>query len=223
MSGIIFNGLANFSSPVEVQGSPQISTDEVTQAKMVNRSYAVVTANYKPLAQGQQDYQFSDCWLVNETPETVMGGVTFFRRLYAQLPATRNERRLIAFTMPGQSRVYYNTANPRAIINWDQYGAAAPFTRLISASVQFNYHLWPLPQNAVPQVTKVIYSGQTGSGAEVDWQGAKYIQNGTGWIQDGATSLINGSLAAWIYSVNDRRLIGPIWETEIVTVNALVY
>lgn len=215
----------DFAFAQEVEGSPAISTDEVTRAMLIVRSYAVYSSAYVPLPQGTPDVIYSDAYLVNEQPGSIQGPILFFQRVFAQIPVSRTESRIVAFTKPGISDydISHNTADP---IGWNQYGRAAPYTANRVASVVFTYALNPIA--SVPALTVILYAG-----AAVDFTGTvfKYVGNVTftvgadtvtepSWELAG-TTVPASSPSTWVVETNFRRWRGPIFETEVVQVTGV--
>lgn len=214
----------NFTYPREVQGSPVISTDDVTGAKLISRKYVVLTANYKPLPPAEKDPVFKDAYLINETPDQVVGVLTFFSRNYAQLPPTRTEPRRVAFTMPGRSAVELSEITGKPV-GWNPYGAAAPYTRDITGVATISYEVNPTV--VVEQITKIVFNG-----APVDFVGVVYEFVGNvevprpggivitepRWRYAGLTIpfVISGN---WICEIGFQRWRGPIWEKTVIRVN----
>lgn len=212
----------DFSFPVEVEGSPLISTDEITQAKIITRKYAVLTSSYSPLVQGTVDPVFLDCYLINETPAGIQGPIFFFNRNYAQIPDTRIESRIVTFTEPGRTDIQLSHITPTTI-GWNQYGRSAPYTSPHVAEVTYTYSLNPFA--VVPDLTAILYDG-----APVDFAGSVYTYVGN------TTTMVDGlpvteptwefvddtvpsvSPSTWVVETNFRRWRGPIFETEVVEV-----
>lgn len=214
----------DFTNPVEIQGSPSFALDEVTYARVITRRFAVQRNYYSPLPQATPDPTYKTALLVTEATDQIEGGIMFFRRVFAEMPATRTERRPLAFVIPGRSQVFYSskTALP---INWDKYGLAAPLNRLLLATSTFTYSLFA--PTLVTNLTKIVYQGQ-----EVDYAGPVYVPVGDVPIGGNQTEprwqfqgMTNPQIAPtfWIVAVNARRWMGPIWETETVTVSTAGY
>lgn len=230
----------DYSVPFETEGSPAISVDEITSAKIITRSFVVKRANYVPVLQtpGQlvQDYQFPTAYLVSESPTAERGSFLWFQRIYAQVPLARTEPRLIPFTRPGVAAAQISTISGKAI-GWNQYGASAPNTRQVQASVAYTYAL-----NAtftVPNLTRIVIGPNVTanppvfpalSQMPVDFCGPIYTYTGNvqvgylgnlisepRWTQT-ATTNPPTCPAPWIQEVNVTRWRGPIWQMEVVSV-----
>ena len=105
MADIIFYD-GNLGSPQEVEGSGQIHVDQVTTTTVITRKYAVWTKNYIAPIPGFisfVDPQYPAAYFVDEKIERITNGVTFFTRVFCNLPPGRIEQRLISFTYPGLS------------------------------------------------------------------------------------------------------------------------
>ena len=214
----------DFTFPVEVEGSPMISTDEVTKSLLITRTYAVYTANYVPTtAAGIVDPRYTTAYLVNETPVSIQGPILFFNRNFAQIPLGRVESRTIAFTRPGVSATQQSNITGR-IIGWNQYGKSAPYTANVVAQVTYSYGLSATP--STPALTRILYSG-----SPVDYVGFVFsyvgnqitIKDGEPvtephWMAAGQTSP-SSIPGLWIVEANVRRWRGPIFETEVVRVS----
>lgn len=214
----------NFTFPREIEGSPSISTDPITGSLLITRRYVILKANYKPVAAGAKDPVFKDAYLINETADQVVGVLQFFSRNYAQLPATRTEPRRIAFTLPGKSAVQTSELTGRPV-GWNPYGAAAPYTRDVNATVTISYELNPTV--VVENITKIIYKG-----APVDFVGSVYEFVGNVEVPRPGGVVIteprfryagitfpNVISGIWIAEVSLQRWLGPIWEKQVVSVN----
>ena len=132
----IYDG--TFSSAQEVEGSPSVGTDEITRALLITRTYAVGLTNYTPQAQGTADPGYANTYLINETPASIQGPIKFFNRNYAQVPSSRTENRMIAFTIPGKSEVVTSDISTLPI-GWNAYGSSAPYTKQVLADVNYSY------------------------------------------------------------------------------------
>jgi hypothetical protein len=220
LPAIVIDG--NFDNPFEIEGSPTFTVDEITYSLIVTRRYAVLKTAYKPIPQMTPDSVYKGCYLVNEISDSAEGPILKFHRVYAQLPSTRLERRLISFTFPGRSATYYSqlTALP---IGWNKYGVAPPVNRLILALVIYQYTLGP-PLALSTQLSKITYQGQ-----EVDFLGEVFVPVGNVPILGNQTEprySYQGETSPmfmfypWIVSMGSRRWMGPIWETETVEVIA---
>jgi hypothetical protein len=214
----------DFTYPREIEGSPVISTDDVTGAKLITRRYVVLTANYKPLPQAQKDPVFKDAYLVNENMDQVIGVLTFFSRNYAQLPATRTEPRRLAFTMPGKSAVEISEISGRPV-GWNPYGLAAPYTRDITGTAVISYEINPTV--VVEEISKITFKG-----APVDFVGPVYEFVGNVEVPRPGGIVITeprfryvgltfpvAVVGIWVAEVGLQRWRGPIWEKTVISVN----
>jgi len=227
----------NFANAVEIEGSPTFAIDEVTYARIITRRFAVLKSAYLPLPQGTKDPQIKNAVLVSEATDSVEGPIMKFHRIYAEVPGLRTERRIVAFTLPGMSAAQVSNVSGQAI-GWDKYGAGAPMTKLLSATVTFSYQVGA--PTTVCNVSKITYGLQgVYNGVqiykEVDFAGSVYVFKGMvtvlgmsgpvtepRWVFDGVTNppqIPN----PWLVSTNIRRWMGPIWETENVTVPTAFY
>ncbi len=222
--------------PVEVEGSPLISTDEVTASMHIKRSYAVAYQQWVRLAYNSRDPQFTTAPLVNEAGGNIQGGVLFFSRNYSEIPAARVEPREIAFTLPGRSAVQISSRTGGAI-GWNPYGAVAPQTVPKLARVEYSYAAaTSLAQNPATLFTPVTESALTYQGARVDFSGAVYVSVGDVSIPQGLTNpplveprwqfqgIVGGFFSGqdWIVSVNITRWRGPIFQREVVKIPTLI-
>lgn len=233
---------ANIDSPVEVEGSPAISTDEVTGSRVIKRSYAQRKSLWNRIAYASPDPFITNARLGPENPGNIVGPVLFFDRTYYEVPQPRVEPREISFPYPGRSAVQTSklTALP---IGWNPYGAAAPQALPVLARVEFSYaavtSLSQDPRNLfnVPTQSRLTYKGAT-----VDFSGQVYVSVGSvsvpqppvgfppvaqpaivepRWQLDGT---VGGFFSGqdWIYSVNISRWRGPVWQMEVVKVPFLI-
>lgn len=214
----------DFTFPREVEGSPLISTDEITKSKLITRTYAVYNSTYVPLTQGVPDVIYNNAYLVHEQPSSIQGPILFFQRVYAQLPAPRSEARTVSFSIPGQSAVQ-TSAVSGFVIGWNQYGTASPGTYPVKASVAISYTTSPF--SPTPPITKITFNG-----SPVDFVGSVFQYQGNqtvvlsptqsivepkwGLVGFTAPTIIPNN---WILEVNISRWRGIIWQYEIVTVN----
>jgi len=214
----------NFTYPREIEGSPSLSTDPITGSLLITRRYVILKANYKPIEPAAKDPVFKDAYLINETADQVVGVLQFFSRNYAQLPATRVEPRRVAFTLPGRSAVQLSEITGKPV-GWNPYGAAAPYTRDVNATVTISYVINPTV--VVEQLTKIVFNG-----SPVDYVGQVYTFVGNVEVPRpggvvitepryryaGLTQpfVISGN---WIAEVSLQRWLGPIWEKQVVSVN----
>ncbi len=221
----------DFSQPVEIEGSGVTSTDEVTNALIITRKYAVLRDNYTPLPQSTPDIIYTNAVLVNETTSSIQGPMQFFERHYSTIPIPRVEYREIPFTRPGQSKVVISTISGQAI-GWNQYGAAAPYTRLVNAEVDFTYQIGPF--FAVPDITEISVTLPGSFLSVVDYIGNVYIPGGfvvvpylgnliteQRWKFVGTTTP-DTLPSTWIQNVNVTRWKGPIWQMEVIRITGLV-
>jgi hypothetical protein len=222
---------ANIDDPFECEGSPQISTDEVTRATMITRMYCQKAINYIPLIQGTKDYLYPNAFLINEQTTQHAGPVIYFSRNYAQIPSTRVEPLLISFTNPGKSAVQISRISGRPI-GWDKYGGLAPSTQQLLARVTFTYarQLYPTQVPAtlftLPALSNVTYLG-----AVVDFTGQVYVNVGNETVSSGPPAIIEnrwqlqGATAGfvsgnWIVARNIRRWRGNIFELEVISLDS---
>lgn len=229
----VYNG--TFTTAQEVEPSPIVSTDEITRALLVVRTYAVGVSNYTPQAQGTPDPKYGSTYLINETDAGIQGPVKFFNRNYAQVPSARTEVRMIPFTMPGKAAVVISDLSSLPI-GWNPYGAAAPFTQQLLADVDFSYaYVTPgsNPRGAftIPALTELVFDGRV-----VDYTGDVYESVGQATVVQGGglpdvieerfqyVGTVSGWSPGgdWTVSVEIRRWRGPIWEMEVVTVPSLL-
>ncbi len=232
----------DFSVPVEVNGSPMISTDPITRSKTIVRSYAVWKAFYNPLIYGTfqriPDRQFPTAILIEEIQQQVDGPFFWFQRVYCEVPGDRTEPLVYAFPMPGKSAVTLSTLTGRAV-NWRQYGNGAPYTRAVLSRVDFTYKAGDPGADGtllftIPALTRIVYNSVQGP-ISVDYVGDVYEYAGTRAIvsqQGGISVLTNaepnfvfvGSTVprtiptSWIQEVTIRRWRGAIWEMATITV-----
>lgn len=232
MADIIFYD-GNLGSPQEVEGSGQIHVDQVTTTTVITRKYAVWTKNYIAPIPGFisfVDPQYPAAYFVDEKIERITNGVTFFTRVFCNLPPGRIEQRLISFTYPGLSGFSPSALSGQPIA-WSPYGKAPPKTRLVSAQVVFSYAAVPNntvdPTGLFPNFANVQPSSITYNGKLVDFTGDVYVRSGTAylggnkaesqWVIQGTTSPASYStVVPWIVSAGLRRYMGPIWELEVV-------
>lgn len=212
----------DFTFPQEVEGSPLITTDEITKAKIVTRTYAVYNSSYVPLTQNTPDVIYSNCYLTLEQPSSIQGPILFFQRVFAQLPTTWVASRTISWTRPGKSKAQTSDTTG-FFIGWNQYGEAAPYTSNVVAEVTTSYGLNPTP--SVPDLTEILFGTNP-----VDFVGFVFVLVGNkttvvsgvsvtepNWSLVGSTS--PGSIpGVWIVEVNVSRWRGGIWQTEVVRV-----
>ncbi len=232
----------DFSQPVEVNGSPLISTDPITRSKTIVRSYAQWKAFYNPLIYGAfvriPDPQFPTAILIEEVTQQVDGPLMWFQRVYCEVPNSRNEPLVYAFSMPGKSAVTLSALTHQPV-NWRPYGNGSPYTRAILANVAYSYAAGDPGTNGanlftIPTLSRITYNSVTGP-ISVDYVGSVYEYAGTRAItavQGGITVLTGaepnfvlvGSTspasipASWIAEANVRRWRGSIWELEVITV-----
>lgn len=226
----------DIDSPVEIEGSPQITTDEVTGARLLKRRYAQRQTLWKKLAYASPDPFLSNAFLVNEMNDGGQGPVLFFSRNYAEIPAPRVESDEVAFTYPGHSAAQISAVTGR-YIGWNPYGQAAPASRPTVVVVEYTYGLVPtpltLPSTALGLVAE---SALTFRGAAVDFSGPVFANAGTvSTPQPGDNppivepdfqfqGFVGGfaSGADWIISVRYSRYRGPIWQRAVTKVPHLI-
>ncbi len=232
----------DFSTPQEINGSALISTDPVTRSKTVIRTYVVWKAYYTPLIYGTfaviKDRQFPNCILIEEVPQSVDAPFFYFQRIYSEIPASRDEPLVYAFSMPGKAAVTLSRLTGKPV-NWRPYGNGSPYTRLILANVAYSYAAGDPGVNGsnlftVPTLSRIVYNSVSGP-ISVDYVGDVYEFAGTRAItavQGGITVLTNaepdfvlvGSTvprvlpATWTAEANVRRWRGSIWEMQIITI-----
>lgn len=219
MSTVTIDGY--FATPREVEGSPEISTDDVTLSIIVKRKFAVLTSSYQPTTRGLFDPIFGYPFIFEATGQ-VSGSITFFDRTFASVPAPRTETRMVPFTRPGQPAVQISTISQKPI-GWTPYGLCSPYTRLILANVNFSYQINPFSPSQAPANTTITYQG-----VPVDYFGSvfvpgRYVIVATKgnlipelqWVQKGQT---NPPFlpSTWVQSTNVSRWKGPIWQMETV-------
>ena len=214
-----------FSYPIETEGSPMVSTDAVTTAKIVKRRYFVLKQFYSPLPQASLDIYFPNCYLINEEVGEVKGSYQYFTRTYIQVPPSRSEPRQVSFTYPGQSLVNISSVSGQPI-GFDPHGISAPSTRPIVATVTYSYavrtsiSINPAVLFAVPSISFPKYQG-----APVDYTGLVAINKGTRTLSNGtsepnfqiAGAVTPPSVPPWIISVEISRWEGPIFQMEVVS------
>lgn len=230
----LFDALIDF--PVEVEGSPAISTDEVTGSRVIKRLYAVRKSAYNPLAYASPDPFITTAKLASENPGNIVGPVLFFERNYLEVPQPRVEAREISFPYPGRSAVETSklTGLP---IGWNPYGAAAPQALPVLARVEISY----AAVSSVGQDPRTLFnvplqSRLTFQGATVDFSGFVYVSVGNVSIPQPSPNppvieprwQLSGSVGGffsgldWVYSVNVSRWRGPVWQMEVVKVPNLI-
>lgn len=212
--------------PAEIEGSGSIQVDPITTTQILTRKYAQLKTVYQPPVIGSSSFNdtiFSQAFFVSEHVDDIRGGLVFFHRIFCTVPPPRTESRLISFTYPGRSQAYFS--NGKAI-GWNAYGAAAPKTRLVSATVLFTY---ALQLNIVTDPSTIFAgisqpSSITFNGKLVDYTGDVYTPSGTvylpgnraqaGWLIAG--TIPTASATPWIISIEQKRFMGPVWEQAIV-------
>lgn len=221
MSDIVIDG--DFSFPVELADSPLISTDEITGARLISRRFAQLKAEYVPLPQGNKDEIYTDAYLINEQVDSTYGVLTWFSRIYAEKPDSRVEPISVTFTMPGRSSIDVSFITGK-FINWNPYGAAAPYSRPVTAECTYSYEINPM--FGFDGITFVSFNG-----APVDFVGEvwKFIGNETivdpsgntiteqRWQLQGSTfpGFVPG---IWVMENSIQRWRGPIWERRVIRV-----
>lgn len=213
----------DFTFPVEVEGSPLITTDAITKSKIITRSYAVLNSTYVPLSQGFPDVIYNNAYLEHEQPSSIQGPILFFQRVFTEIPSPRTETRTVSFTMPGASQAQISFITGSAIA-WNQYGAASPGTYAVRATVQIFYNTSPNFPTA--PITVIRYNGRP-----VDFIGSVFTYSGNKTTQLSPTQSVvepkwdfQGSTNPnilpidWILEVNVSRWRGIIYQYEVVTV-----
>lgn len=227
---------ALIDSPVEVEGSPSISTDEVTGSRLIKRLYAQRKSLWNRLSYASPDPVITTAKLANENAGSIVGPVLFFERNYVEVPQSRVEPRQIAFPYPGRSEVQYSKLTG-APIGWSPYGAVAPQALPVVARVEFSYaavaSLGQDPKSlfAVPTQSRLTFQGGT-----VDYSGQVYVSVGNVSIPQGGllppiveprwqfAGSVGGFASGqdWIYAVNITRWRGPVWQMEVVKVPGMI-
>ena len=227
---------ANIDTPVEVEGSPQITTDDVTGSQLIKRSFAVRKVNYLPLAYASPDPAIVNAYLGNEANGSIKGPVLFFDRNYIQVPKSRVEAREVAFTLPG-SAATQNSLVTGQPIGWNQYGRSAPKTVYRTARVEYSYAAQkylgqdPATLFTIPAVTQLTYGL-----AVVDFTGFVYVSVGNVSIPQpdpkppiveprwNPAGIVSGfsSGSDWIISALLTRWKGPVWQMEVVKLVNLI-
>lgn len=107
---------------------------------IVEQDYHVMLANYSPLALDTAHGTYTNAYLVRETElENIGGGVVKFTRIYAQIPASRNEYATFAFQFPGL-RGALNP--PYAFIYWTvSDDGRDPFLDRSNSRMRYEYFL----------------------------------------------------------------------------------
>lgn len=229
----IYDGI--FYVAQEIHPSPIVSTDEITQSLIVQRTYGVGVSNYIPAAQGTPDPGYASTYLVNETHVGMEGPIKFFTRNFRQVPSAWNEPRTIAFTLPGKSGVI-TSAISSLPIGWNPYGIAAPYSQPMVATVYHSYAyvipgLNPEAAFTIPARTFLTYDSKP-----VDYTGNVYASIGQATVVQGGglpdiienrfayQGVVTGwsSGSDWVVSAEVKRWNGPIWELEVVKLIALV-
>lgn len=217
----VFDG--DFTFPVEVEGSPLITTDAITKSKIITRTYAVLNSTYVPLSQGTLDLVYRDAYLEHEQPSSIQGPILFFQRVFTQLPLSRTESRTVSFTMPGASQAQFSGLTGNAIA-WNQYAAASPGTYSVRATVQIFYSTSENFPTA--PITVIRYNGRP-----VDFIGQVFTYAGNKTTQLSPTQSVleprwdfvgftNPNILPidWVLEVNVSRWRGIIYQYEVVTV-----
>ena len=221
---------ADLSTPVEVEGSPIITVDEVTNSLHIRRLYAVLAANWQKLGYAAPDPQYPTARLINETQDRRFGPVLWFSRFYSQIPGPRVDTRQVAFTLPGRSAIQISQRTA-GVIGWNPYGAAAPQTVPKDATVEYSYAaVSSLQQNPKTLFFVTPESALTYQGARVDYSGSVYVSVGDVSIPQGLTQppiveprwslrgVVGGFFSGqnWIISDQISRWRGPIYQKEKV-------
>lgn len=226
----------NFDFPVEVEGSPVISTDETTYGRHITRKYAVRRAVYNRLAYAVPDVQFPTARLVSEGGGNIQGPILFFDRNYSEIPGPRVESREIAFTIPGKSAVQISSVTGLPI-GWNPYGAVAPQTVPRTARVEISY----AAKTSLGQAPASLFNAPAESalryqGAVVDYTGPVYVYVGDATIPRPDPNppiveprfqfqgIVGGFFSGqdWVVSVNYSQYRGPIWQMEVVKIPNLI-
>lgn len=214
-------------TPIQINGSPVISTDEVTGSMSITRFYAVARDSYVPLLSGAPDPVYTDAYLVNENTDSVQGPIRFFSRNYQQLPDTRQEPLRVVFTIPGRSKETRSQWN-NSVIGWDKYGAAAPYTRDVDATVTISYELNP-PAVAINPVSVITFNGAPVDfiGSVYENVGAEVIVRPNGNLSEPRFDYLGNTFPLtlpliWTMENTIERWRGPIWERRVVTVNTIL-
>jgi hypothetical protein len=221
---------ADLTTPVEVEGSPIITVDEVTYSLHIRRLYAVLAASWQKLGYAAPDPQFPGARLVNETQDRRFGPVLWFSRYYSEIPQPRVDTRQVAFTLPGRSAITISKRTA-GVIGWNQYGAAAPQTVPKDATVQYSY----AAAVSIAQNPKTLFfvtpeSALTYQGARVDYSGSVYVSVGDVTIPQAPTEApiveprwqLQGTVGGffsgqdWVISDQITRWRGPIFQKEKV-------
>lgn len=226
----------NLTAPTEIEGSGVVEVDPVTTARIIKRKYCQLMANYQPPAPGFQpftDLQYTTAIFISEKATTNRNGLTYFERVFATIPPNRTERRLIPFTLPGQSAVRMGLGGA---IGWDPYGVAGPRTRRAAAQVQYQYAFTPSgistdPLSIFGTVANLQLSQITFQGKVVDFVGDVWAPAGTSYLSANRTSplyVYQGSTTPpnisafsgtpWLESIEIKRWMGQIWECALVLI-----
>lgn len=226
----------NLTVPTEIEGSGAVDVDPVTSALIIKRKYCQLMANYQPPIPGfatYKDLQFTTAIFISEKVVANRNGLTYFDRVFATIPPNRSERRLIPFTLPGQSAVRMGAGGA---IGWDPYGVAAPKTRRVAAVVSFQYAYTPDgiladPINVFGGVPQLQLSQITYKGKVVDFVGDVFVPAGTNYLSNNRTApayVYEGSTTppnisafsgvSWLESIEIKRWMGQIWECALVSV-----
>lgn len=225
----------DFSTAQEIEPSPIVSTDEVTRSLIVQRTFGVGVSNYVPLPQGSLDPLYPNTYLINETNASIQGPVKFFNRNYAEVPASWEEPRNIAFALPGKAAAVISSISSLPI-GWNPYGVSAPYTKPLVANVQHSYAFVtpgfdPRASFTIPALTQLSYDG-----VPVDYTGDVYVSIGQATVVQGGglpdiienRFQFDGTVTGWtdgqdwVVSVDIKRWRGPIWEMEVVTLETLM-
>lgn len=227
---------ADLTTPVEVEGSPIITVDEVTNSLHIRRLYAVLAANWQKLGYASPDPQFPTARLINETQDRRFGPVVWFSRYFSEIPSGRVDTRQVAFTLPGRSAIQISTRTG-GVIGWSPYGAVSPQTVPKDATVEYSYAaVTSIGQNPKTLFTVVPESALTYQGARVDYSGSVYVSVGDVTIPQGATQppiveprwqlqgIVGGFFSGgnWVISDQISRWRGPIFQKEKVYIPSLV-
>lgn len=227
---------ADLSTPVEVEGSPIITVDEVTNSLHIRRLYAVLAANWQKLGYASPDPRYPTARLINETQDRHFGPVVWFSRYFSEIPQPRVDTRQVAFTLPGRSAIQISQRTA-GVIGWNPYGAVAPQTVPKDATVEYSY----AAVSSSNQNPKTLFfvtpeSALTYGGARVDYSGSVYVSVGDVTIPQGPTQApiveprwqLQGSVGGffsgqnWVISDQITRWQGPIFQKEKVYIPAFI-
>lgn len=191
-------------------------------------TYKQFHRQYFPLPLGTTSARHPGCVLVEESPTERVGPenstLCRFTRIYAPVPPSRSEKRLISFTLPGQSAVQLSSISGKPI-GWNQYGKASPFTLPVNADVEFNY----AANNG--DFTLTAPSRIKYAGALVDYVGQVFVNGGSEQVAYKSNLISEARFVAagstdpltipvmWVLDPIISRWRGLIWEMQTITVN----